>query len=217
MKFKQTIFNLWPTKLSVYLNVPFSKKELAKKNKCLWDNEKKSWYKVISLKEVNFEDITGYELLEQFNDLFEFDIKYCEFNMGYYDERNFNIMICRAYNDLQQKWKSGETQKQRAEVEEARNKKMRKKGAEDAKAKPDANLREHKKEQEEVEYVSDSETESEVERRKQEHEKFLKDLMNDKIALHTNFRVSPKPVPKPKPKSKPKPKYDHINFDSDSD
>ena len=50
MKFNQTIFNLWPTKLSVYLNVPFSKKELAKKNKCLWDIEKKLWYKVILLK-----------------------------------------------------------------------------------------------------------------------------------------------------------------------
>ena len=198
------MFNLWPTKLSVYLTVPFSKKELAKKSKCLWNNEKKSWYKVISLKEVNFEDITGYELLEQFNDLFEFDIKYCELNDVYHDERNFNIMICRAYKDLQQKWKSGETQKKRAEAEEARNMKSRKEGAD-----------EYIKE--EVEYVSDSETESEVERRKQEHEKFLKDLMNDKIALHTNFRVSPKPVPKPAPKAKPKPKYDHINFDSDSD
>ena len=153
----------------------------------------------------------GYEILAHFNDLFEFDIKYCELNDVYHDERNFNIMICRVYNDLQQKWKSGETQKQRAEAEEARNKKMRKKGAE-----------EYRKEQEEVEYVSDSETESDVERRKQEHEKFLKDLMNDKIALHTNFRVSSsipvtKPKLKPKPETKPKAKYENINFDSDSD
>ena len=131
-------------------------------------------------------------------------MKYCELNNVYHDERNFNIMISRAYKDLQQKWKSGETQKKRAEAEEARNKILRKKGAE-----------EYSKE---VEYVSDSETESEVERRKQEHEKFLKELKNDRISLHNNFKVSSLPVAKPKSKPKTKKQiYDHINFDSDSD
>jgi hypothetical protein len=137
-KMENKMFNIWPTNLRVYLNVPFSKKDLAKKYKCFWDNDKKLWYKQVSLKENNFEDLTGYELLENFNELFEFDIKYSVLNKDYFDERNFNIMINRAFNDLKQKWKLGETQKRRAEAEEARNKILRKEGAEEYRKEQDS-------------------------------------------------------------------------------
>ena len=115
------------TKMRVYLNVPFSKKDFAKSNKCFWDSNKKLWYKSVNVwytigdpdNEFGIEyDYDAYE------ELLIFDI--VDVNLSgplYSAPQEFYNVVKKEYKDLQRKWKSGETQKKRAEKEQERIKK----------------------------------------------------------------------------------------------
>ena len=69
-----------PKHLLIYLNVPFSQKEIAKKNRMRWSPTVKSWYYQINIENINPEDTGIKELLFIPDDLLHFQFKFANYD-----------------------------------------------------------------------------------------------------------------------------------------
>ena len=109
------MFDFYPKSIRVYLTVPFNKKDIAKQYSCFWDNEARMWCKRINTFEFDWNDyklnVSG--LVENFNDLFQFNYHHIVFETVFHDEEGFNELLKKSYAIQQTRWLSGETKAER--------------------------------------------------------------------------------------------------------
>ena len=94
---------MYPSSVSVYLNVPFAFKDVAKRRGMRWCPTNKKWYNKVSLVEFNWVDLDESlrEIVESFNnELIQFDFHSISFGETYYDEDRFVELFKEMYNKL---------------------------------------------------------------------------------------------------------------------
>ncbi len=86
-----------PKNLLIYLNVPFSSKETAKKHGLRWSPSLKLWYRQIYIEYINSEDMNIKDLLSIPEELCKFEFKFANFDVNTYDDTLINILELLPY------------------------------------------------------------------------------------------------------------------------